>query len=458
MKGTILVVDDEKNIREGLQKSLEMDGFTSMIASDGIEGLKAFENNEIDLVITDLKMPNMSGEKLLKKIIDKSPTIPVIILTGHGTVESAVEAMRDGAYDFLTKPINLKKLTLIIKRALANKQLEIENRELHKQLDEKYGFSNIIGTSPQMQKVFEIVKQVAPSNANVLISGENGTGKELIAYAVHRLSPRDSSPLIKVHCAALNENLLESELFGHEKGSFTGAISQKRGRFELADGGTLFLDEIGEISPLVQVKLLRVLQEREFERVGGEKTIHVDVRIIAATNKDLQKEVELGHFREDLYFRLIVIDLKIPPLRDRKTDIPLLVHAFIKEFAQANNKGAMEITPRALAYLENYNWPGNIRELRNVIEGGVVMAKNSTLSEENLPGSIVGAKGGSIVNIEPGMSLEDIEKNAILSTLAMTKGNKTLAAKILKIGRKTLHRKLEEYKPDNTSLMDNPLT
>ncbi|MDH4128718.1 MAG: sigma-54 dependent transcriptional regulator [Spirochaetota bacterium] len=446
MKGTILVVDDEKNIREGLKKSLELDGFNAQIASDGEEALTIFENETIDLIITDLKMPNMSGEKLLKKIIQLSNSVPVIILTGHGTVENAVDTMREGAYDFLTKPVNLKKLTLIIKRALANKQLEIENRELHKQLDEKYGFSNIIGNSLQIQKVFDVVKQVAPSNANILITGENGTGKELIANAIHRLSNRHNCPLIKVHCAALSENLLESELFGHEKGSFTGAISQKKGRFELADCGTIFLDEIGEISPLLQVKLLRVLQEREFERVGGEKTIKVNVRLIAATNKNLLNEVEKGNFREDLYFRLNVISIHIPSLRERKSDIPLLVDAFIKEFGKTNNKDNLTITSKALSYLENYNWPGNIRELRNIIESAVVMSRGNSITEDLLPNSITGSKGNNIINVESGMSLEDIEKNAIISTLAMTKGNKTQAAKILKIGRKTLHRKLEEYK------------
>ena len=445
MKGKILVVDDEKNIREGLKKSLELDGFKAITAEDGVEALKLFELEEIDLIISDLKMPNMSGEELLKRVMDLSTDTPFIILTGHGTVENAVESMREGAYDFLTKPVNLKKLTLIVKRALANKQLEIENRELHKKLDEKYGFSNIIGTSPVVQKVFDVVKQVAPSNANILITGENGTGKELLANAVHRLSPRQNNAMIKVHCAALSENLLESELFGHEKGSFTGATGQKKGRFELADGGTLFLDEIGEISPVVQVKLLRVLQEREFERVGGEKTIKVDVRIIAATNKNLQKEVERGKFREDLFFRLNVIGIEMPALRERKTDIPLLVNSFMKEFSESNNKHGITMSPKALSALESYHWPGNVRELRNVIEGAVVMTRESSISEEDLPNSIVEARGSHIINIESGMSLEDIEKNAIISTLTLTRGNKTQAAKILKIGRKTLHRKLEDY-------------
>ncbi len=447
MKGTILVVDDEINIREGLKKSLELDGFTPIMAEDGSEAFKIFKTKEIDLVITDLKMPVMSGERLLKKIIETSSAIPVIILTGHGTVENAVDAMREGAYDFLTKPVNLNKLTLLIKRALGRKQLEIENRELHQQLDKKYGFSNIIGNSQQMNDLFDIVKQVAPSNANIFIAGENGTGKELIANAIHRLSQRRKSPLIKVHCAALNENILESELFGHERGSFTGATGQKRGRFELADGGTLFLDEIGEISPLVQVKLLRVLQEREFERVGGEKTIKVDVRIISATNKNIEKEVAKTNFREDLYFRLNVITLNIPALRDRKSDIPLLVNAFIKEFTKSNNKPTMTITPQALSCLENYNWPGNIRELRNTIERSVVMTKGINITKDSIPISIAKAseEEQKIINTESIIPLSDIEKNAILTTLSLVKGNKTLAAKMLGIGRRTLHRKLQEY-------------
>lgn len=445
VKGKILIVDDEKNIREGLRKAIELDGYEAITAEDGLMGLKIFQSEDIDLVIADLKMPNMSGEDMLKKIVQKDKTIPVIILTGHGTIENAVETMRMGAYDFLEKPPHLKRLSLLIKRALEKKKLEIENRELYKKLDNKYGFNNIIGTSSAMQKVYERVMQASPSRSNMLITGESGTGKELIANAIHRLSKRNDSPLIKVHCAALNENLLESELFGHEKGAFTGAISRKKGRFELADGGTIFLDEIGEISQSVQVKLLRVMQEKEFERVGGEQTIKVDVRIISATNKDLYEEVKKGNFREDLYYRLKVVQIKMPPLRERKTDIPLLVNAFIKEFAKENGKDSMSITPKAMSYLEAYEWQGNIRELRNIIEGAVVLSKDDKITEENLPEYIIKNDNTQSIYIKPGMSLSEIEKIAIQSTLAYTKNNKTKAAEILGIGRKTLHRKIDEH-------------
>jgi DNA-binding NtrC family response regulator len=408
-------------------------------------GMKILQSEDIDLVIADLKMPNMSGEELLKKILQKESDMPVIILTGHGTIENAVETMRLGAYDFLEKPPHLKRLSLLIKRALERKKLKLENKELNQELDHKYGLDNIIGTSTPMQKVFDLVKQVATSHSNVLITGESGTGKELIANAIHRLSKRKNSPLVKVHCAALNENLLESELFGHEKGAFTGAISRKRGRFELADGGTIFLDEIGEIPQSIQVKLLRVIQEREFERVGGEETIKVDVRIISATNKDLYNEVEKGNFREDLYYRIKVVQIHIPPLRERQTDIPLLVNSFIKEFGKQNNKENISITSKAMSYLESYEWNGNVRELRNVIEGCVVLAKGDTITEYDLPDYIINNQDTQSISIKPGMSLSEIEKIAIQSTLAFTKNNKTKAAEILGIGRKTLHRKLDEH-------------
>ncbi len=444
-KGKILIVDDEKNIREGLRKSIELDGYEAITAEDGIMGMKILQSEDIDLVITDLKMPNMSGEDFLKKIIQKDNDMPVIILTGHGTIENAVETMRLGAYDFLEKPPHLKRLSMLIKRALEKKQLEIENRELNRELDYKFGLENIIGTSSSMHDVFDLVKQVAPTRSNVLITGESGTGKELIANAIHRLSKRKNSPLVKVHCAALNENLLESELFGHEKGAFTGAISRKKGRFELADGGTIFLDEIGEIPQSIQVKLLRVIQEREFERVGGEETLKVDVRIISATNKNLFNEVEKSNFREDLYYRIKVVQIHIPPLRERKTDIPLMVSHFIKEFSEENSKDDLNITSKALSYLESYEWNGNVRELRNVIEGCVVLSKDNTITEDDIPDYIKNNQDTQSIYLKPGMSLDEIEKVAIQSTLAYTKNNKTKAAEILGIGRKTLHRKLDEH-------------
>ncbi|HEB30695.1 MAG TPA: sigma-54-dependent Fis family transcriptional regulator [Spirochaetes bacterium] len=445
MKGKLLIVDDEKHIREGLQKALAVDGFDVMLSSDGREAIKMIEEGDIDLVITDLKMPRLSGEELMKKIIERYPYLPVIILTGHGTIENAVEAMRTGAYDFITKPLNIDKLSLIVKRALENSSLKRQNRELLNQLKKKYSFENIIGNSPSMMKVYETIELVAPSRANVLIYGESGTGKEMIADAIHHNSPRRDKPYVKVHCAALPESLLESELFGHEKGAFTGAINRKRGRFELANLGSIFLDEIGETSMQTQVKLLRVLQEREFERVGGEQSLKVDVRIITATNKDLKGEIEKGNFREDLYYRLDVVSINIPPLRERKDDIPLMVHKFIEEFSRENGKQIEGITNNAIKALMSHKWPGNVRELRNVIESIVVLTKSKIINEQALPPHVLSRDERSHLKLPAGMDLGEAEKRVILFTLENTGGNKTKASEILKIGRKTLHRKLAEY-------------
>jgi DNA-binding NtrC family response regulator len=445
MKAKLLVVDDEKHIREGLQKALNLDGYEVEVAADGKVALEKLEDEEIDLVITDLKMPQLSGEELMKDALGRYPYLPIIILTGHGTIENAVEAMRNGAYDFITKPLNIDKLSLIVNRALENSSLKRQNRELLNQLRKKYSFENIIGKSTPMKNVFETVELVAPSRANVLIYGESGIGKEMIADAIHHNSPREDKSYIKVHCAALPESLLESELFGHEKGAFTGAISRKRGRFELAHLGTLFLDEVGEIPSQIQVKLLRVIQEREFERVGGEQPIKVDVRIISATNKNLKEEVEQGNFREDLYYRLDVVSIHVPPLRDKKDDIPLMTHKFIEEFSKENNKEIEGITNGALQALMSYKWPGNVRELRNVIESIVVLTKGSIISEQDLPQYIMAKDEQSHLKIPGGVSLAEAEKRMILFTLQNTGGNKTRASEVLKIGRKTLHRKLNEY-------------
>lgn len=445
MKDKLLIVDDEKNIREGLQKALTLDGYDVMLASDGREALDRIEEGDIDLVITDLKMPRLSGEELMKDALENYPYLPIIILTGHGTIENAVEAMRNGAYDFITKPLNIDKLSLIVKRALENSSLKRQNRELLNQLKKKYSFENIIGKSAPMKKVFEIVELVAPSRANVLIYGESGTGKEMIADAIHHNSPRRDKPYVKVHCAALPETLLESELFGHEKGAFTGAIMRKRGRFELASLGTIFLDEIGEISFKTQVKLLRVIQEREFERVGGEQSVKVDVRIISATNKNLKEEIERGNFREDLYYRLNVVSIHVPPLRDKKDDIPLMVHKFIEDFSRENNKEIEGITNGALKSLMSYKWPGNVRELRNVIESIVVLTKSKVITEQDLPPDILSKDERSYLKLPAGVNLGEAEKRLILFTLENTGGNKTKASEILRIGRKTLHRKLAEY-------------
>lgn len=446
MTFNVLIVDDEKNIRSGLGRALELDGYRTLLAADGQEAIDVIRSEEIDLVIADLKMPRVSGEELLRHVVDQYPSVPVIILTGHGTIETAVQAMRDGAYDFLTKPVSLDRLSLLAKRALANRELVLQHRQLQNELEQQRESSAIIGKSSALQDVLNVVKQVAPTKASVLITGESGVGKELIADAIHRLSDRSANPLIKVHCAALSETLLESELFGHEKGAFTGAIGRKRGRFELANTGTIFLDEIGEINQSVQIKILRVLQEKRFERVGGEETLDVDVRIVAATNRDLKEEIAKGSFREDLYYRLNVVNIHVPPLRDRKDDIPLLSAAFIKEFSKENGKAVEGVDPRARAALHNHDWPGNIRELRNSIESAVVMAKGSIITIDDLPPSI-NRKGteDDTISIQLGSRLADAEREIIRTTLSANNGNKTRTAEILGIGRKTLHRKIAEY-------------
>ncbi len=435
MKFTILIIDDEKNIREGLGSALELDGYNIRLAENGEQGLKFIEKGDIDLVITDLRMPGMSGEQVIAKVKGESPAIPVIVLTGHGSIDSAVDAMKNGAYDFLTKPLNLDRLSLIVKRALTRRELEIRHSTLQEDLNAKTSFESIIGKSGEMQKIFQIVRKAAASKASVLITGESGTGKELIANALHNLSPRRDNPLVKVHCAALSESLLESELFGHEKGAFTGALARKRGRFELANNGTIFLDEIGEIDQNVQIKILRVLQDKRFERVGGEETVEVDVRIIAATNRDLEKEIQEGRFREDLFYRLNVVHIQVPPLRDRKDDIPLLLSSFLDEFAKDNDKKITGIDSRAKSALYKYDWPGNIRQLRNCMESAVVMCGGDEIKLEDLPPSVSGAVDGNVIAVPAGITLAEAEKIIIQQNLAENKGNKSKTADILGIGR-----------------------
>ena len=449
MKFNILIIDDEKNIREGLSASLEMEGYNTVLAENGKEGLELFAKGDIDLVITDLRMPQVTGEEVLDKIISGSPGVPVIVLTGHGSIDTAVDAMRKGAYDFLTKPLNLDRLTLIVKRALQGRTLTLQHRLLQEELQELQGkkvFESMIGKSSQMQKVFDTIKRVADSKASVLITGESGVGKELISNAIHNLSSRKDKPMIRVHCAALTETLLESELFGHEKGAFSGAVARKRGRFELANGGTIFLDEIGEINQNVQIKLLRVLQDKKFERVGGEETIEVDVRVVAATNKNLLEEIKKGNFREDLYYRLNVVNIEVPPLRERKEDIPLLVAEFIKTFAKENSKQIEGLDNKTRSILYNYDWPGNIRQLKNCIESAVVMCQGNVITVDDLPPGIVSTNENESIKIPIGIPMEEAEKIIITENLAYFKGNKSKTADVLQIGRKTLHRKLEEYK------------
>ncbi|HPE92491.1 sigma-54 dependent transcriptional regulator [uncultured Sphaerochaeta sp.] len=451
MKRNILICDDEKNIRGGLAQAMELEGYESIEAVDGRQAWEIINKTGVDLVITDLRMPNMSGEELLKKIISAYPRMPVIILTGHGTIETAVQAMRSGAVDFFTKPVDLDRLSLVVKKALSDTDLYAEHERLKEEVEQlraRNRYDRIIGKSQKMVELMDTVSQVAPTKASVLITGESGVGKELVADAIHELSNRSKGPFIKVHCAALTASLLESELFGHEKGSFTGAVKEKKGRFELADGGTIFLDEIGEIDAQTQVKLLRVLQERQFERVGGEKPISVDVRIVCATNRNLPKEIEKGNFREDLYYRLNVVHLDVPPLRERKDDIPLLMTSFLQQFNQENGRSIEAFSNQARRALLAYDWPGNIRELRNCIESAVVLARTTVIEVEDLPSHIGKAQNTGSVSLEVGITLAEAEKQLIISTLAMCAGNKTKAAEILGIGRKTLHRKLQEYHID----------
>ena len=443
MKFHLLVIDDEKNIREGLAEYLEEEGYEVACAKDGEEGWNLFSKGDIDLVITDLRMPGFGGEELMRRILAQAPGFPVIMLTGHGSVETAVNAMRDGAWDFLTKPVDMDHLSLIIKRALENRELVFKHRQMTEEIERHRQFKSIIGNSRNIRDVFDTMNKAAPTKASILITGESGVGKELVADAIHELSPRKDFPLVKVHCAALSSSLLESELFGHEKGAFTGAVSQRHGRFELASGGTLFLDEIGEIDQNIQIKLLRVLQEKKFERVGGEKTVEVDVRIVAATNKDLKAEIEKGSFREDLYFRLNVVNIFVPPLRERKDDIPLLAASFLKEFSRENGKKIEGIHEKARSRLYSYEWPGNIRELRNCIESAVVMCQSNMITVDDLPPALRDAADEGWINIKLGASMEECEQIIIRGTLSHCKGNKTKAADILGIGRKTLLRKLD---------------
>jgi DNA-binding NtrC family response regulator len=444
----ILIVDDEKNIRTGLSRAMEMDGYLVSQAEDGQEALKMMLKMEIDLIIADLRMPKLSGEDLLKKVVSAYPTVPVIILTGHGTVDNAVQAMRNGAYDFLTKPVNLDRLSLLVKRALSRRELARKHQELEAEvsrLEKRKSGSEILGKSAPMHRVFELIEQVAPTRASVLITGESGTGKELVANALHARSPRKDAPLVKVHCAALSESLLESELFGHEKGAFTGAAGQRKGRFELADGGTIFLDEIGEINQSTQLKILRVLQEKSFERVGGEKTLTVDVRIITATNRNLKEEVEAGRFREDLYYRLNVVNIHLPALRERPEDIPLLAARFLKESAEENGRDVQGLEPKTAMALGSYRWPGNVRELRNVIESAVVLSKGSFITPEDLPPHITERSDEDGIRIPLGIPMSEAEKIIIRANLNASGGNKSRTSEVLGIGRKTLHRKIHEY-------------
>jgi DNA-binding NtrC family response regulator len=446
MKKTILLAEDDPRILEGLKKFLMKKDYEVFTAPDGARALKIAQREDIHLILADLLMPRLDGIQLLKKVKESKSHIQVILMTAHGTIEKAVEAMKEGAYDFLTKPLDLKKMELLVEKALEKGSLLEENIELQNKLRDKFGFKNIVGRSNAMKKVFEVIKQVSPRRSNILIYGESGTGKELVANAIHYSSPRVPMPFIKVNCSALGEGVLESELFGHEKGSFTGALSRRLGRFELANGGTLFLDEVGTLSPNLQTKLLRAIQEREFERVGGEKTIKVDVRLIAATNLDLKKALQDGRFREDLYYRLNVVAITLPPLRERREDIPFLVDHFIRKYNKENHLRVKGISPKVLRYLIKYPWPGNIRELENCIESAIVFTSGDLITPDQLPDYIKSpALQDNHILFRIGTPLKEVEKEVILKTLHAVGNSRTRAAKSLEIGVRTIHRKLHEY-------------
>lgn len=444
----ILIIDDEKNMRWVLERGLKSLGYQIQTAANGEEGIEAARTTEPDLVVLDLKMPGMDGMQTLKKLKEMYDQLPIVMITAHGTMETAIEAMKCGAADYIIKPFDIEEMKMIIRKTLAVQDLVKEVGFLRSELNCKYNAQSIIGQSPLMQRVFDMVERVADSSATVLVYGESGTGKELVARAIHVNSSRRDKPYIQINCAALPETLLESELFGHEKGAFTGAIARRAGRFELAHQGTLFLDEIGEISQAMQAKLLRVLQEKTFERVGGVETLKVDVRIVAATNRNLQAAIETGAFREDLYYRLNVIPIKLPSLRERKEDIPLLVNHFLTKL---DVKGRIrETSPEAMQALINYSWPGNVRELENVMERAIIIAHGDTITIDQVPNDLcvkVQQVNQTIISDIPdeGISLEEVEKMLIIQALSKEGGNQTKAAQLLKISRHTLLYRMEKY-------------
>ena len=441
---TILTIDDEENIRNGLADNFELEGYDVKQAANGADGLALIAEGGIDLVITDLRMDGISGSEVVQKVTTDYPGIPIIVLTGHGSIDDATAALKAGAFDFLTKPLDLDHLNKIVKNALQGKILAEQNRELKEKLLKSESPDEMIGKSDSLSRVRQMISKAAPTRASVLITGESGVGKELVARAVHNGSDRANKPFITVHCAALPETLIESELFGYEKGAFTGAESVHKGRFELADGGTIFLDEIGEVNLATQVKLLRVLQEHKFERVGGEKSVEIDVRVVAATNRNLEEEVKNGKFREDLFYRLNVVRIEMPSLRERMDDIPLLMHAFLREFNIENKKNIKGFDKASKSAMIKYSWPGNIRELKNAVESAVVMCTGDEIKIEDLPRTLRAQGEEKVITIPIGITMDEAEKIIIQENLAANKGNKSRTADVLGIGRKTLHRKLEE--------------
>lgn len=456
----ILVVDDDAKILDVIADVLREGGYAVDTASDGTKGIRAIDTQSYDLVVTDLKMPEVDGMMVLKHVVDRSPDTMCIILTGYGTIESAVEAIKAGAFHYITKPVKSAEILMVVEKALKYKRLERENILLRQQLRKKYRFENFVGDSRPIQEVFELIEKVADTDSTVLITGESGTGKELIAKAIHYNSYRRDNPMVVINCGAIPEELLESELFGHEKGAFTGAHKSRVGRFELANGGTIFLDEIGDMSPNLQVKLLRVLQEQQFERVGSTRTIGVDIRVIAATNQDLYSAVSKGKFREDLYYRLNVIPIKVPPLRKRKSDTPLLVDFFVKKFAQEKQKDVKGFKQEAMDVLLQHDWPGNVRELENLVERVIILANGDEIGLDDIPESIK-QRAKRIKSLEVAVpkgeipferAVEEYEKQLILQALNETNWVKTKAAKLLKMNRTTLIEKMKKKKLDKPAV------
>ena len=451
-KKVILIAEDDPTVGESLRQLLKRKGNEILLASNGKEALHLFRHDAIDLVITDVVMPKMDGIELLEAVKGLKPETEVIVISAQGTIEKAVQAMKLGAFDFIEKPINPRVLSLLVERALEKQTLILQNRDLRSRLEDKFHFKNIIGRSDRMIKIFELIRHIAPYDSSVLIIGESGTGKELIANAIHYNSPRASMPFIKVSCASLSEGIIESELFGHEKGAFTGAIASRKGRFEMAHQGTLFLDEVEDIPPATQIKLLRVLQEGEFERVGGNKTIKVNIRIIAASNRDLHELVRQDLFREDLYYRLNVVNIKLPPLKDRKDDIPFLVNFFIEKNNKKYNMKVKGISQKAMNLLTDYEWTGNVRELENTIESILVINSPEVIDIQHLPQEIRDSKGRlEVIPIKIGTPLEEVEKEMLIQTLRATKGNKRKAAQLLGINVRTIHRKIEEIEESSST-------
>jgi DNA-binding NtrC family response regulator len=438
-KTKILVVDDEDIVRESLRDWLSSVGYKVQIASSGEEALRIIKQKKIKIMLADLIMPGMDGIELMKKAREIVPTLSTVIITAHGTIQTAITAIREGAHDYVEKPFCPEKVELIIKNLVEHQDLVEENISLRRKIEERFHFKGIIAKSPKMLKIIELIKTVAPTNATILIVGRTGTGKEVVARTIHHQSPRRSKPFIATSCASLPESLLESELFGHEKGSFTGAIGRKKGKFEAADRGTLFLDEIGEINPNTQIHLLRALEEKKITRVGSNEEIGVDVRVIAATNRDLKTMVEQEKFREDLYYRLNVVTIDLPPLKDRMEDILPLAEYFLKKYAQENSKSIKKFSPELVEFILNYSWPGNVRELENMIERSVILSKNTTITLGELPHEIIRPAP------KEGKTIEAVERNHIISVLEETKGNVSKAAEILGIRRTTLYNKLKKY-------------